>query len=347
MKYKAICILFFLLVASQCSAPSTPELNNPFDPESETFIEEPIIITQTPGSITTNSAVSGGVFEREGGFPPERNGVCWSEEPMPDLEDSCTDDGNGFIEFTSQITGLTMTKKYYVRAYSISEQGVFFGGEKEFETDNRVSHGYISGVTPSTASTFRQRTYTTIRGSWDGPGGDKVWLKMNLGATSELNSASDSDADRNGWYFQFNRPQGYYQKDVSSPRIPRSWNNEIRESRNWRISNDPCRLSFGGGWRIPSEAEWNAFVRAPQESGGLDNEGKEQAFESALKIGGSGRIFYFDGRVDSRGKSGYYWTSDQGNDAKGVRLYINEQESVFDIKSWKAAGLTIRCILDD
>lgn len=347
MKYKAILIFSFLLIAVQCSAPSTPELSNPFDPESESFIEEPVITTRAPGTITTNSAVSGGVFEREGGFPPERNGVCWSDEPMPDLEDNCTNDGNGFSDFTSEITGLSMTKTYFVRAYTITEQGVVYGDVKEFESDNRVSHGYVPGVSPSESSIFRERTYTTIRASWDGPGGEKVWLRMNLGATSEPNSASDPDADRNGWYFQFNRPQGYYQKDLQSPRLPSFWNNEISENGSWRSSNDPCRLTLGSSWRIPTEDEWRAFVRAPKESGGMGDGGKEDAFDSGLKLGGSGRIFYFDGMIDSRGKSGYYWTADQGNLAKGVRLYINERESIFDIKSWKAAGLTIRCILDD
>jgi hypothetical protein len=85
-------------------------------------------------NITFNSAVSGGNIISDGGSTVTARGVCWNKIGSPTVADNKTVDGSGIGIFSSSITGLTATTKYYVRAYATNSDGTNYGTEVTFTT---------------------------------------------------------------------------------------------------------------------------------------------------------------------------------------------------------------------
>ena len=101
----------------------------------------PTVTTADVTEITSESAVSGGEVTSDGGGNVTSRGVCWSTSPNPTIEDSFTTDGNGIGSFVSDLTGLSSSTTYYVRAYATNEAGTAYGLDKEFTTLNSGGGG--------------------------------------------------------------------------------------------------------------------------------------------------------------------------------------------------------------
>jgi len=118
---------------------------------------EPTVTTTAVTSIASTTASSGGRVADNGGSTVTAKGVCWSTSPAPDTDDSKTSEGAGtdfacsnttyvteatclaamlewYDSFTSSITGLTASTKYYLRAYATNSVGTAYGPTKEFTT---------------------------------------------------------------------------------------------------------------------------------------------------------------------------------------------------------------------
>lgn len=203
-----------------------------------------------------------------------------------------------------------------------------------------VSHGYVEGVTPSDANLFIDRTYPTVQANWSGPGGDKLWLAVNLGATGQPETSVDTSPSRAGWYFQFNRKQGYYHNGTN---LTPSWQAiEIREDSSWEIENDPCQILLGDTWRLPTIQELRAFVEAPPAQGGMGDGNRTSAFNSILKLHAAGNLRSFGGGLQLRGEVGNYWASNQFSENRGEVLTFGEGNNTF--AGNKAFGRSVRCI---
>ncbi len=206
-----------------------------------------------------------------------------------------------------------------------------------------VEHGYISGVTPVNTSIFQNRVYPTVKANWPGPGGDKVWLAVNLGATDKPTTSVDSNAGRAGWYFQFNRSQAYYHN--GSQLTPQWRVNSIDQNTNWQPENDPCRLLLSEPWRLPTVEEIRAFREAPFERGGMGEGNRTSAFNSTLQMHAAGSLHSFSGDLRGRGENGSYWASDQFNSRNGEALGLSDTGSG-TFGGNKAFGRSVRCIRD-
>ncbi|MCC5943116.1 MAG: hypothetical protein JJU37_16340 [Balneolaceae bacterium] len=206
-----------------------------------------------------------------------------------------------------------------------------------------AEHGYISGVSPTNTATFRNRVYPTVKANWPGPGGDKVWLALNLGATDKPTSSVDSNSSRSGWYFQFNRSQAYHHN--GSQLTPQWRVNSIDQNTDWEPQNDPCRLLLAEPWRLPTVEELRAFREAPIERGGMGEGNRTSAFNSTLQLHAAGSLHSFSGDLRDRGSSGSYWASDQFNSRNGEAFAISETGSG-TFGGNKAFGRSVRCIKD-
>lgn len=144
--------LVILLVS--CSAPSDPEFNNPYDQEGSGYIAGPVLETRVPSDIMAATAVGEAAFIENYGKPVTQKGICWSTSQSPDIENSCTEEGAGNEDFTSELTGLNPEEEYYVRAYATNEDTTVYGNERKFST--------LSGVPvfsePSVETTFTTAT---------------------------------------------------------------------------------------------------------------------------------------------------------------------------------------------
>lgn len=133
--------LFLVLITgviTQCSAPNEPDLSNPYDENSESYISGPELLTRALFNVTATSAESGGVIGQDYGKPVIQKGVCWSTEQEPDTQDDCTRDGEGNESFVSQINGLEPDQAYYIRAYATNEDTTVYGPQRQLQTKDGI-----------------------------------------------------------------------------------------------------------------------------------------------------------------------------------------------------------------
>lgn len=96
--------------------------------------EKPSIGTIGLTKITSADAEGGGIVKDDGGSIVTSRGVCWSTIQNPTISDSHTTDGLGEGNFTSKLSGLSPTTKYYVRAYATNAAGTTYGYQESFTT---------------------------------------------------------------------------------------------------------------------------------------------------------------------------------------------------------------------
>jgi hypothetical protein len=199
-----------------------------------------------------------------------------------------------------------------------------------------VNHtaGVVAPVTKSV-------TYGTV--STDLAGSTQCWITQNLGADHQAISATDDTEASAGWYWQFNRKQGYKHDGTT---LTPSWTiTDIDEDSDWTAANDPCTIELGAGWRLPTLTEWNNAV-----TNGAWEDGLDAAYVSVLRLHAAGSLDSYDGTLYGREEYGYgrYWSSTQGEDGSeyGSDLHIYENDTSHICEIEKAAGDSVRCLQD-
>ena len=99
-----------------------------------TTINLSTVTTTAVTNITKTTATSGGNVISSGGSTVTERGVCWSPFPNPTTADYHTSDGTGTGTFVSNLTSLTSSTLYYVRAYATNYAGTAYGNEISFTT---------------------------------------------------------------------------------------------------------------------------------------------------------------------------------------------------------------------
>ena len=196
-----------------------------------------------------------------------------------------------------------------------------------------INHLVSGGVAP-VDKTVTYGTLTNIPGATT-----KCWITANLGADHQATAKDDATESSAGWYWQFNRMQGY--KHDGTTRTPNTtWIYPISENFDWQAANDPCALELGNGWRIPTSTEWtnvnNSFVPLNDWSG---------EWNSALKLHAAGDLYYINGSLNYRGVGGSYWSSMQDSAGNGWYLSFYSGSSYMNSSS-KAYGYSLRCLKD-
>ncbi len=106
-----------------------------------------VLSTASISSITSNSAISGGIMINDGGLNVINKGVCWSTLQNPAIFDNKSDDGPGSGNYISNISGLSLNTTYFVRAYATNSQGTFYGNEISFTSSPFViGQSYGGGI---------------------------------------------------------------------------------------------------------------------------------------------------------------------------------------------------------
>ncbi len=84
--------------------------------------------------ITYGSAICSGEIEDEGGSEIGQYGICYSINPNPTMNDKVVYATSGIGVFTVNLTGLTGSTSYYVKAFARNAVGTALGEEKQFKT---------------------------------------------------------------------------------------------------------------------------------------------------------------------------------------------------------------------
>jgi hypothetical protein len=194
-----------------------------------------------------------------------------------------------------------------------------------------VSHLSNLGVAPVN----KVVTYGTVNNIPGEP--TKCWITRNLGASQQASASTDDTEASAGWYWQFNRKQGYQYTTFRTPNS--AWNiTNDNLSATWQASKDPCKLELGGSWRIPTLSEWTNV----DASGGWTN--LNGPFTS-LNLHAAGRLESADGSLAVRGTLGYYWSNNQVDADGAWGLFIASFSSSMS-SLVKSGGSSVRCVRD-
>ncbi|MCK9420966.1 MAG: hypothetical protein M0Q38_00015 [Bacteroidales bacterium] len=157
----------------------------------------PVVASTTAiTGISGNSAKSGGTITSDGGSAITTKGVCWSTSPSPTLGvGNFTADGTGTATFISNITGLTGSTTYYVRAYATNSVGTGYGpADVSFTTwvqapytiGQNLGYGYCAYVNPQGGGFIVSYDISSTTG-WGCPGTNIAGIGTALG-TGQANT---------------------------------------------------------------------------------------------------------------------------------------------------------------
>ncbi|MEI7983217.1 MAG: FISUMP domain-containing protein, partial [Bacteroidota bacterium] len=197
-----------------------------------------------------------------------------------------------------------------------------------FTCGSFMTINHTAGTVAPVAKTVTYGTVNNIPGE-----PQKCWITSNLGANHQATAKNDATEASAGWYWQFNRKQGF--KHDGTTRTPNTtWINPINENLDWQPTNDPCALELGNGWRLPTYAEWY----------NVDNIGNwtnwNGPWNSGLKLHVAGYLNANDGSLDNRGSAGRYWSNTQSIATRGWGPYFDGSYGALD-ENLKANGLTL------
>lgn len=202
-----------------------------------------------------------------------------------------------------------------------------------WQCSDPLTVNHIAGNVAPVTKSVTYGTITNIPGE-----ASKCWITSNLGADHQATARNDATEPSAGWYWQFNRMQGY--KHDGTTRTPNTtWITTINENSNWTSANDPCTIELGNSWRLPTSAE---YINIDAVGGWSDWNGP---WNSALKMHAAGYLNYPNGIRTSFGSAGQYWSSTKGSNVSGYYLdFANNHSNVNNINAQKSYGFSVRCI---
>lgn len=103
----------------------------------------PTVTTATPFDIAINSAACGGNVTSDGGATVFERGICYSTSQNPTTSNYSVQSGSGTGSYTCYMTGLNQNTTYYVRAYAINSEGLAYGDQVSFTTNNEPINGWL------------------------------------------------------------------------------------------------------------------------------------------------------------------------------------------------------------
>lgn len=193
----------FLMKIPQSEIDANPAIDSAEQNPNTTIINSNSSVsvsTNYPNSISSNSAVSGGTISVTGSETIIGRGVVWDVATNPTTALSTkTNDGIGVGTFTSNLTGLLPTTKYYVRAYAIGNMGTtYYGAQVSFYTDCYINNlnDFIGGYTSVNESIY-DSTGLTFLSSYSYPNPTSILSTNNL--TSTTANATITNVHDYGW----------------------------------------------------------------------------------------------------------------------------------------------------
>ena len=276
------------------------------------YIQLPTVTTTIVTNVTSTTATSGGNVTDDGGATVTARGVCWSTSPDPTIDDNKTSDGNGTGAFTSQLTNLTHSTTYYIRAYATNSEGTSYGEQKYFST---LSDGMING-----------HQYVDL-----GLSSGLKWATCNVGA--------DSPEDYGNYYaWGETETKAEYTQDNSV-----TFGQQLNDISG-NAQYDAATANWGGSWRTPTKDEIRELIYncnwTPETQNGVDG----------FKVTGNNGNYIFIPASGYRDGSSlyiygecYYWSSTPRQyGVEFANILYSDTEFQSEDVNYRYRGLTIR-----
>ena len=288
-------------------------------------------------SISSNGAVSGGDITDDGGTPNTSRGVCWSTSQNPTIANAKTVDSSGTGLFTSNITGLSTSTTYYVRAYATNQYGTTYGQQQTFNSISGPLYTIGSGVTDIDGNTYK----TVIIGNQE-------WMAENLKVTRFSNGdtlINGSNYSNSEWINLNHGSISYYNNLLVN-------SNTFGSLYTWFAVNDNRNIC-PEGWHVGTDQEWteltdfaggeNVAGGKLKETGTLNwtspNIGATDEFNFSVLPSGfrEGSGFY------RQGMSGFFWAPNFSTQTIWRREIEYNNTQVLRASSGNG-GFSVRCV---
>lgn len=283
---------------------------------------------------------------------PYRNQITWRWNPINDADGYKWSAINDFVNATDMgsnttttDTGLACNTSYtrYVWAYNVcgNSNPVTLTQStlscSSWVCGDSITLTHIAGNVAPVSKTVTYGTISNIPGE-----PSKCWITNNLGSSHQALAVNDTAEASAGWYWQFNRMQGY--KHDGTTRTPGTGWEIIDEISDWTLANDPCAIELGPDWRIPTSIEW-VNVDAGTSPAWTNWDGP---WGSALKLHAAGDIYTSGSPLQNRGVKGLYWSSTQGIPiSTSIAHNLTFTSSSCSVATTaKSFGYSVRCIHD-
>ena len=316
----------------------------------------PTVTTSAASSITSTTATSGGNVTADGGATVTARGVCYATTTNPTTANNTVASGNGTAQFVANITGLTASTTYYVRAYATNSVGTAYGNEINFTTFGNIS-------CPQTFTDSRDGiVYSSILV------GGQCWMAENLKYLPSVDSTWSSSTAR---YYVYN----YYGTNVTAAKtssnyttygVLYNWFAAMAGSSSSTANPSGVQGACPIGWHLPSVAEWTQlsnYLGEPsvpvggkmKETGTIHwespNTGATNSIGFTALPGGNATASPSTGDLDFMmiGHTANWWstTEDNSNPNYASSRYIyHDDNELISLDFAKRLGFSIRCVKD-
>ncbi len=307
----------------------------------------PVLTTTAVTDITGTTAKSGGTITSDGGATITARGACWSTSQSPTISDNKTTDGTGIGTFVSNISSLTATTTYYLRAYATNSNGTGYGSVISFTTTD-----VFSTFTDSRDGTV----YKTVSI------GDQIWMAENLKYLPSV-TGPDSGSLITPYYYV----HGYSGTDINAAKstpnyttygVLYNWPAAMAGSSSSSFNPSGVQGVCPPGWHLPSDAEWTEltdYLGGEGESGAKlketgnthwDNPNTGTTNETGFTALPGGNRGY-DGTFGGIGGYGYWWSASETITSKAWGRGLSSSYSgVYRDHYNKELGYSVRCLKD-
>ena len=307
------------------------------------------VLTTAITEITSTSAkASGDIIDVGVGI--ENYGHCWNLTEMPDIYNSRKSRTNlgSALEtgaFISDLVDLAPNTLYYVRAYAENSEGIVYGSQVSFMTNDTNLIYFNQNLTYGTVTDIVGNVYKTIQI------GTQTWMAENL-KTIKYNDNSNIPlvSDAKAWEALNSPGYCWYDNDSSTYKV------NYGALYNWHVVNTGklCPAE----WHIPTNTEWTTlvnFLGGPSYSlGKLKERGTSHWITSnadATNESGftalPGGYRFSTGPFDSNRLANCWWLANEYNSLQASYTGINIKSVTLgyfhENKRW---GFSIRCIKD-
>jgi uncharacterized protein (TIGR02145 family) len=300
------------------------------------------VTTTAVSSVTSSSATTGGNVTTDGGAAVTARGVAYGTTVSPTIPGTNTSNGTGTGAFTSQLTGLTASTTYYVRAYATNGVGTAYGNEISFSTNTSNGFSSCGGVTDVDGN-----SYQTVQI------GTQCWTQSNLKVSKYRNGDNiPTGLSNSAWQ---NTTAGAYAIYDNNP---------VNDGLYGKLYNHYAVMDNRGlcptGWHVPTDGEWTTletYLGGSSVAGGALKSTTTQptpggwaspnvgATNSSGFSAGPGGV-RFNGDFYLVGGGGYWWSSSLSGANAWNRGLVYDSVGINQGFLNRDIGISVRCLRD-